>query len=31
MKVLPVPPLEVGDALELEHTLVGFTIAYLAS
>ncbi|MBI5060410.1 DUF3857 and transglutaminase domain-containing protein [candidate division KSB1 bacterium] len=31
MKVLPIPPLEVGDALELEHTLVGFTIAYLAS
>jgi hypothetical protein len=31
MKVLPVPPLEVGDAIELEHTMVGFMIAYLAS
>jgi transglutaminase-like putative cysteine protease len=31
MKVLPVPPLEVGDALETEYTLVGFMIAYLAS
>jgi transglutaminase-like putative cysteine protease len=31
MKVLPVPPLEVGDALELESSLVGFMIAYLAS
>ena len=31
MKVLAVPPLEVGDALEIEHTLVGFMIAYLAS
>ena len=31
MKVLAVPPLEVGDALEVEHTLTGFAIAYLAS
>jgi hypothetical protein len=31
MKVLPVPPLEVGDALETEFTMVGFMIAYLAS
>ncbi|MBU0507414.1 DUF3857 domain-containing transglutaminase family protein [bacterium] len=31
MKVLPVPPLEVGDALELEYMTVGFMIAYLAS
>jgi hypothetical protein len=31
MKVLPVPALEVGDALELEHRVVGFMIAYLAS
>lgn len=31
MKVLPVPPLEVGDALEVEYTLTGFAIAYLAS
>ncbi|RPH93179.1 DUF3857 domain-containing protein [candidate division KSB1 bacterium] len=31
MKVLPVPPLEVGDALDLEYTTTGFAIAYLAS
>jgi len=31
MKVLPVPPLEVGDALELEYMTMGFMIAYLAS
>ena len=31
MKCLPIPPLEVGDALEVEHTLTGFMIAYLAS
>lgn len=31
MKVLAVPPLEVGDALELEAVSVGFMIAYLAS
>jgi transglutaminase-like putative cysteine protease len=31
MKVLPVPPLEVGDALETEYRMVGFMIAYLAS
>ena len=31
MKSLPVPPLEVGDALEIESSLTGFTIAYLAS
>jgi transglutaminase-like putative cysteine protease len=31
MRVLPIPPLEVGDALEFESMLVGFTIAYLAS
>jgi hypothetical protein len=31
MKVLAVPPLEVGDALEVENTLTGFAIAYLAS
>jgi hypothetical protein len=31
MKVLAVPPLEVGDALETEYTLTGFAIAYLAS
>jgi hypothetical protein len=31
MKLLPIPPLEVGDALEVEHELTGFTIAYLAS
>ncbi len=31
MKVLPVPPMEVGDALETEYKMVGFMIAYLAS
>ncbi|MDD5087969.1 MAG: DUF3857 domain-containing transglutaminase family protein [bacterium] len=31
MKTLPVPPLEVGDALELEYMTMGFMIAYLAS
>lgn len=31
MKVLAVPPLEVGDALELEFSQMGFQIAYLAS
>ncbi len=31
MKLLPILPLEVGDALEIEHELTGFTIAYLAS
>jgi transglutaminase-like putative cysteine protease len=31
MKTLAVPPLEVGDALEVEYTLTGFAIAYLAS
>ncbi|MBL0061381.1 MAG: DUF3857 and transglutaminase domain-containing protein [bacterium] len=31
MKVLPIPPLEVGDAVELEYSQMGFQIAYLAS
>ncbi|HEY3293962.1 MAG TPA: DUF3857 and transglutaminase domain-containing protein [bacterium] len=31
MKVLPIPPLEVGDAVETECRMVGFMIAYLAS
>ncbi len=31
MKTLAIPPLEVGDALELEYVSVGFMIAYLAS
>lgn len=31
MKLLPIPPLEAGDALEVEHMLTGFMIAYLAS
>jgi transglutaminase-like putative cysteine protease len=31
MKVLPVPPMEVGDALETEYKMAGFMIAYLAS
>lgn len=31
MKVLPIQPLEVGDAVEFEYTQMGFQIAYLAS
>jgi hypothetical protein len=31
MKILPIPPLEVGDALEVESISMGFMIAYLAS
>jgi len=31
MKVLPIPPLEVGDAVEFEYMQMGFQIAYLTS